>query len=184
MKKNRETKSVKNMTIMGVLLAFTCILSAVPLGINILGVAATLQTFAMAFAGFVLGAKRGAAVAALYAVLGLILPVYSNMTSGIGVLFGPTGGFLFGFILLAGMCGLTLKVNHAVAKAVVACLGIIACHALGLLQFVLVMDMDIAGAALAVTLPYLPKDILMLGLAWMISMPVRRSLNQLMNHGR
>lgn len=182
MKMNREGKSVKNITITGAFLGFTCILSAIPLGINILGVAATLQTFAIAFAGFVLGAKRGAVVAALYAVIGLILPVYSNMTSGPGILFGPTGGFIFGFIFLAGLCGLVLKLNHFFAKAAVSLLGIVACHSLGLLQFVFVTDMDIVGAALAVTLPYLPKDILMIALAWMVSVPVRRSLKQLVKN--
>lgn len=180
MKMNREGKSVKDMTIMGAVLAFVCILSAVPLGINILGVAATLQTFAIAFAGFVLGAKRGAAVAALYVVIGLILPVYSNMTSGFGILLGPTGGFLFGFILLACLCGLTWRFKHFLAKVGLAMAGIAVCHGLGLLQFVLVTDMDAVGAVLAVSLPYLPKDILMLGLAWMVAQPVRRSLKWLM----
>ncbi len=170
---------IKNVTTMGVFLAFTCILSALPLGINILGVAATLQTFAIGVTGFVLGAKRGAAVAALYVVMGLILPVYSNMTSGLGVLFGPTGGFLFGFILLALLCGLATKVEHYLAKATLAILGILACHILGLIQFVIVMDMDIMGSLMAVTLPYLPKDILMIVLAWMVSVPLRRALKQL-----
>lgn len=182
MKMNREKNTVKNITVMGLLLAFTCILSAIPLGINILGVAATLQTFAIAFAGFVLGAKRGAAVAALYVVMGLIIPVYSNMTSGPGILFGPTGGFLFGFIIMAGLCGATWRFNNFLARAGLAILGLIACHGLGLLQFVLVIDMDFAGAMLAVTLPYLPKDILMTGLAWVVAQPVRRSLKQLMKN--
>ena len=154
-------------------------MSAIPLGINILGVAATMQTFAIGFAGFVLGAKRGAALAALYVVIGLILPVYSNMTSGPGILFGPTGGFLFGFILLAGLCGLTVKFSHFMAKVILSFVGIIACHALGVFQFVMVMDMDLVGAMLTVTLPYLPKDILMVGLAWMVSQPVRKSIKHL-----
>lgn len=180
MKMNREGKSVKNMALMGVFLAFTCILSAIPLGINILGVAATLQTFAIGFAGFVLGARRGAAMAALYVVMGLILPVYSNMTSGPGVLFGPTGGFLFGFIIMAWICGLTVKFEHYLAKAALAILGVFACHVLGLLQFVLVMDMDLVGSLIGVSLPYLPKDMLMIALAWMVSQPVRKNLKQIM----
>lgn len=179
MKIKNRGKSVKSMAVMGVFLAFTCILSAIPLGINILGVSATLQTFAMGFAGFVLGAKRGAAMAALYVVMGLMLPVYSNMTSGPGILFGPTGGFLFGFILLALLCGLTVRLEHYMAKACVAILGILICHLLGVLQFTLVMNMDIVGSFIAVTLPYLPKDILMVALAWMVAEPVRKGLKQI-----
>ena len=171
---------VKNITSMGVFLAFTCILSVIPLGVNILGVAATLQTFAIAFVGFVLGHKRGAAVAAIYVVMGLVLPVYSNMTCGPGVLFGPTGGFIFGFIFLAFLCGLTVKFQHYMAKAGLAILGILVCHGLGVLQFTLITGMDIVGSILAVTLPYLPKDMLMIALAWMVAEPVRKRLKQIM----
>jgi len=166
-------------TITGVFLAFTCILSVIPLGVNILGVAATLQTFAIAFAGYVLGAISGAAVAALYVVMGLMLPVYSNMTSGPGVLLGPTGGFLWGFILLAFLCGATVKRKHGLTKAVLSLMGVTICHILGLLQFVLVTDMDIVGSLLAVNLPYMPKDILMVVLAWMVAQPVRRALRSI-----
>ena len=48
---SREKKTVREMTLIGVVLAFICVLSSLPMGINILGVAATLQIFVIAFAG-------------------------------------------------------------------------------------------------------------------------------------
>lgn len=176
MNKGKAGISVKEMTIMGALLAFVCVLSSLPLGVNILGVAATLQTFAIAFAGFVLGAKKGAALAALYVVIGLILPVYSNMTSGFGVLLGPTGGYLFGFILMAFICGITVQAEHYLIKAFLAIAGVLVCHVVGLVQFVMIAGMDVTGSILAVTLPYLPKDFMMTVLAWMVAKPVRKSI--------
>lgn len=173
---SREKKTVREMTLIGVVLAFICVLSSLPMGINILGVAATLQIFVIAFAGFVLGAKKGALTATLYVIIGLILPVYSNMTSGPGILFGPTGGFLFGFIPLAFICGMTVKINHYLFKALLSICGVLVCHTIGLIQFVLVTDMDMMGSILAVTLPYLPKDITMTALAWMVARPVRRAI--------
>jgi biotin transport system substrate-specific component len=62
--------------------------------------------FVMA-AGIFLGPKFGMASAALYLGLGAVgLPVFAGGTSGLAVLFGPTGGFLFGYILAAGAAGL------------------------------------------------------------------------------
>ncbi|WP_111718988.1 biotin transporter BioY [Homoserinimonas sp. OAct 916] len=66
----------------------------------------TMQTLAVLLVGSTLGATRGALSMALYAVLGLVgLPVFSDFSSGAGVLFGSTGGYIFGFIIAAGLTG-------------------------------------------------------------------------------
>ena len=66
----------------------------------------TGQTLAVLLVGASLGAVRGAASMVLYALVGLAgLPVYSEHTSGPGVLFGPTGGYIIGFVLAAAFTG-------------------------------------------------------------------------------
>ncbi|HJW76223.1 MAG TPA: biotin transporter BioY [Thermoleophilia bacterium] len=65
----------------------------------------TLQVFFVLLAGLVLGPRLGALAVALYLLLGLVAPVYAQGTSGIGVLFGPTGGYLFGFVAAAALAG-------------------------------------------------------------------------------
>lgn len=82
------------------------------------GVPVTLQTFAMAFCGYVLGWKLGGASSALYLILGAIgVPVYAGMSGGFGALLGPAGGFIFGFIPMAMLCGAGIKkasrANHS-----------------------------------------------------------------------
>jgi biotin transport system substrate-specific component len=57
------------------------------------------QTFAVLLTGAALGAHRGALGQLLYVALGLALPFYAGGDSGGGVLFGATGGYLFGFII-------------------------------------------------------------------------------------
>lgn len=60
----------------------------------------TLQTFAVAFAVLALRPKEALASIAGYLLLGAVgLPVFSGMRGGIGMLAGPTGGFLWGFLL-------------------------------------------------------------------------------------
>ena len=60
----------------------------------------TLQMFAVSFAILVLEPKQAIAAIAGYLVLGAIgVPLFSGMRGGIGVLLGPTGGFLWGYLI-------------------------------------------------------------------------------------
>jgi biotin transport system substrate-specific component len=65
----------------------------------------TGQTLAVLLGG-TLGSLRGALSMVLYAVVGAVgLPVFSAATSGTGVLFGATGGYIVGFIFAAALTG-------------------------------------------------------------------------------
>jgi biotin transport system substrate-specific component len=66
----------------------------------------TGQTFAVVLVGAGLGARRGGLSMLLYVSLGLVLPVYASGAQGTGVLFGSSGGYLFGFVLAAWAMGL------------------------------------------------------------------------------
>lgn len=65
----------------------------------------TAQTLGVVLAGAALGSWRGLASQALYLLLGLALPIYAGGTSGAGVLWGASGGYIVGFILAAGLVG-------------------------------------------------------------------------------
>ena len=66
----------------------------------------TLQVYVVLLAGLILGPRLGALSVVAYLLLGLVAPVYSGGTSGLGVLLGPTGGYLFGFVAAAVVVGL------------------------------------------------------------------------------
>lgn len=68
----------------------------------------TLQTLFVLLAGFLGGSKLALTSTAIYLLLGMVgLPVFTS-GGGLGILLGPTGGFLFGLLpaaLLAGIAG-------------------------------------------------------------------------------
>jgi biotin transport system substrate-specific component len=69
----------------------------------------TLQTLFVLLAGIVMK-RYGVIPVALYILLGAIgLPVYHNGTAGPGILLGPPGGFLVGFIPAALVVGLVYE---------------------------------------------------------------------------
>lgn len=66
----------------------------------------TGQTLAVLLVGSSLGMVRGALSMVLYALLGIVgLPVFSDASSGLGIIAGPTGGYIIGFILSAALVG-------------------------------------------------------------------------------
>lgn len=79
---------------------------AAQIAIPLWPVPVTMQTLAVLLVGVSLGAVRGALSMALYAVLGIVgLPVFSDLSSGFGVIAGPTGGYIIGFIFAAAFTG-------------------------------------------------------------------------------
>jgi biotin transport system substrate-specific component len=66
----------------------------------------TGQTLAVLLVGGTLGAVRGTLSMVLYAAVGVLgLPVFSDGTSGLAIVLGPTGGYIVGFVLAAALTG-------------------------------------------------------------------------------
>lgn len=66
----------------------------------------TMQTFGVLVIGAVYGWRLGAATVAAYLVEGALgLPFFAGLTGGLPILFGPTGGYLFGFVAAAAAVG-------------------------------------------------------------------------------
>lgn len=66
----------------------------------------TLQTFFVLLGGAFLGAGLGASAQLSYIFLGILgVPLFTGTGSGLFYLFGPTGGYLLGFILAALFIG-------------------------------------------------------------------------------
>ena len=66
----------------------------------------TGETLAVLLAGLALGPRRGMASVLVFIGEGAIgLPVFQGGTGGPAMLIGPTGGYLWGFVLAAGLVG-------------------------------------------------------------------------------
>ena len=79
-------------------LSFTVPFSPVPI---------TGQTFGVLLVGMVLGKTRGTAVVLAYLLEGFAgLPVFAGGSAGAAKFFGPTGGYLIGFLAAAYLVGM------------------------------------------------------------------------------
>ena len=120
----------------GAALVAVCSQLAVPVGS--VGVPVTLQTFAVLLVGLVLGPVRGAAALGLYLLVGAVgFPVFALGSGGLGVITGPTAGYLLAFPLAAFAAGAVRQGFGgrrwpAVATAGGALLGIALVYAIGI----------------------------------------------------
>lgn len=175
--RQRQTKkqsySISEMAGIAVFAALTAVLAqlAIPLP-N--GVPVTLQTFAVALVGYTLGKEKGALTMVVYMMLGAVgLPVFANFKGGFMVLFGVTGGFLWGFIILAYFCGWGMQ-GKAPQKILLGVTGLLFTHALGVAQFSIVTGTAPVAAFMLVSLPFLLKDALSVGIALILAARLRR----------
>jgi biotin transport system substrate-specific component len=99
--------------IIGILAQVTIPLPLVPI---------TGQTLAIGLAATILGARYGTFAVILYLIIGAAgIPVFAEMSGGISKIFGPTGGYLVGFVPTAYITGLILeKTKFTVANAILA----------------------------------------------------------------
>lgn len=141
------------------------------------GVPITMQTFAVALCGFFLGANYGMLSIIAYILLGAIgVPVFSSFGAGFTVLFGASGGFIFGFIGLVLFCGISDKFKKLPIKLLFALIGLIICHLFGVIQYSIIYHMILWQAFLTVSLPFLIKDIVSLIAAYYLNIALKKRL--------
>lgn len=141
------------------------------------GVPITLQTFAVALCGYTLGVKWGLASLLSYTLLGIVgVPVFANFKGGIQVLFGATGGFIFGFFFIVLLCGMSNMLKNNFLKILIGISGLLICHLIGVVQFTFVYKTDFISGALMVSLPYMIKDLFSVVVAFFASVCIKNKL--------
>lgn len=129
----------------------------------------TLQTLAVLLAGVVM--KRYAVYpVVLYIVLGSLgLPVFHNGMAGIGILLGPTGGYLIGFIPAACIAGICYEQNRTIIRVLGLVTGTVLILTCGMGWLILSSGMELWTAFLVGFAPFLPGDLVKVILCVMIA---------------
>jgi biotin transport system substrate-specific component len=140
-------------------------------------VSVTLQTLFTLISGAVLGPYFGALSMIVYILLGVAgLPVFSRGQSGLGVLFGPTGGYLIGFVLSAIAIGLIVRLKEKpgylwLCFAMAA--GIVILDVCGVVQLALITGLPLENAAILGALVFVPTDVVKILIGAYIAKQIR-----------
>jgi biotin transport system substrate-specific component len=131
----------------------------------------TMQTFGVFLTLLLLGGCKGTVACGVYLLLGAVgLPVFSGFQGGIGVLLSPTGGYLFGFLLMA-LCYWAVK--KPLGDVAALALGLLLCYGCGTVWFYLMYGGSLWVVLLNCVIPYLIPDAIKLLLAISVSKRIR-----------
>ncbi|CFX85242.1 BioY protein [Syntrophomonas zehnderi OL-4] len=139
----------------------------------------TLQTLFTSLAGVLLGGSAAALSQVVYVLLGIIgLPVFAGGKAGLGILFGPTGGYLIGFIVGAYIIGKITEARQEpslvwITMALVV--GNLVIYTVGVTQLSLVAHLSVIKALLVGVVPFLFGDLIKLVAAVLIAFKLRNT---------
>ena len=147
----------------------------------------TLQTLGVCLTAGLLGVKRGTVAMCAYVLLGFAgVPVFAGFTGGAAKLLSPTGGYIIGFLAAAPIIGIFADIfadrenkssNWLLARGML--LGLLVCYFLGTSWYVIsTMPTNKllgywSGFLLCVA-PYLPFDIVKIGIAVVLTKKLRK----------
>lgn len=155
---------VRTLTLTGLLAALLCICG--PLTLPAGPVPLSLATAVMLLAALLLGCGRAALCVSVYLLMGLAgLPVFSGFAGGAGMLAGPTGGFLLGYLPMTALVGLVCSRAESRAESrAVQLLGMLAgtalLYAAGSAWYAWQTGVGLTGTLTVCVLPFLPGDAL------------------------
>lgn len=171
--KEKEAKSrgvkrnkVLDLTRAALMTALLCVLAPHTIMLPVSPVGITLGTFLVYLTGFLLGPRLGSVSVFLYLLLGMIgLPVFSGYKCGAAALFGPTGGYLIGYLFCVWIIGFLSGRGRGgkwliVRFVLAAVLGTAVLYLFGTVWFLLVYTKGItlSDALAKCVLPFLPLD--------------------------
>ena len=158
-----DNMKVKDLVYIAIFTSIICAMSLISIPTT---VPFTLQTLGVFLCVYMLKPTDALISVSLYVLLGAIgLPVFSNFRSGFGVLVGPTGGYIFAFILMP-VFGYFIK-----NKTITCIVGLIVCYFIGSLWFLFFNTSGITSIWKILTicvLPFIIPDILKMLLAYFL----------------
>lgn len=147
---------------MGLICAVLCIISPIAVPLPFSPVPLSFSLIAIFLSVYVSGYRRAFIGCVLYLLLGGIgLPVYAGGMAGIGRLFGPTGGYLIGYLAAIYVFGkFGDKPGGSKGKQIVGMLlGLISLYGLGTAWLMLQSGMSLVAALMAGVAAYVPADL-------------------------
>lgn len=178
--KNHRGASVNKtaeMTKMALMVAMNCVSAyiIIPLPFSLSPLA--LQTLIVNLTGYVLNAKQAFMTMLAYLLVGLAgVPVFTGGSAGPGKLFGPTGGYIIGFLVTAVFLAYFKGEKYNFKRyALLGCvIGIPLIYVFGVVQLKLITGMGWDKAILTGALPFIPLDIVKCLAAAVIAGPINR----------
>lgn len=165
---------------MALLAALLCVSSYISIRLPFSAVPITAQTLIINLIALLLKPKKAGITVVIWILLGAVgLPVFSNGNAGFGVLAGPTGGYIFGYLIAAILIALARgKKNNWIRNIIcVIAIGFPVIYAVGVPWMKAVTGIDWKAALLTGLVPFLVGDVIKAVASVAIAKPLYRVVN-------
>lgn len=142
----------------------------------------TLQTLFVLLSGALLGSNLGAISQLSYLLLGISgLPIFTGAGSGLFYLFGPTGGYLLGFVLATVLVGRFIKYSqdNLFSTFIILCLGDLVILCCGIIWLRIIFRYSLAKLLFIGFIPFIPGDLLKVWVASTIYLRLKPRLKEI-----
>ncbi len=142
----------------------------------------TLQTFFVLLSGAILGTNLGVITQLSYIILGVSgLTIFSGGSNGLLYLFGPTGGYLIGFIFAALFLGKFIKhcQNNLFSIFILFCLADFMLLFCGVIWLKFILGYSLMRTMIIGFIPFIPGDLLKAMAAALIYLRLKPRLKEI-----
>ncbi|MCI8609920.1 MAG: biotin transporter BioY [Firmicutes bacterium] len=160
----------------GVFAAVTTVCSWITVPLPFTPVPVNLALLGVYLTGGLLGPYFGFYSQLIFVLLGAIgVPVFAGFSGGFGILTGPTGGYIIGYIFAAVLVGMLSEIGpsavkkHTFIRLLLACfIGMTVCYAFGTAWYMISTGAGLWTALVNCVFPFLPGDAVKILLAAML----------------
>lgn len=133
----------------------------------------TLQTLGIYLVAMILKPKSAFTSSLIYILMGAIgLPVFAGFSGGIGILLGPTGGYIYSFPIIALIISF-LNNDHLSTKLTALIIATAVCYGIGTLWFMYINQSSLLAALSLCVLPFIPGDLIKIVAAIILSNKIK-----------
>ena len=176
----KQKFTVQELTTMALLAALLCVSSYISIRLPFSAVPITAQTLIINMIALLLKPKKAGTTVVIWILLGAVgLPVFSNGNAGFGVLAGPTGGYIFGYLIAAILISLARgKKNNWIRNIIcVIAIGFPVIYGVGVPWIKVATGIDWKAALLTGLVPFLVGDVIKAVASVAIAKPLYRVVN-------
>lgn len=177
----RKRLNTKDMALIGVMAALLCVTGPMVFPVPASPVPVSLGSLVVYLGVYALGKKRSSMACVIYLLIGFFgLPVFSGFAGGPGKIFGPTGGYIIGYVFMSYIGGVFIekwkdrKLMHLLGIMG----GTMVCYLLGTVWLMIQAELNLYVAFFTGVVPFIPGDIAKVLVALILGSKIKNSLRK------
>ena len=169
--KSDVSSLVRDALMIGILVCLAQVTITLPSAVPI-----TLQTLAIYLIASFLTPEHAFFSTLGYLIMGAVgIPVFSHLNGGLSAIFGPTGGFLFSFPIMALVMSMIITHDRSLKGHVLAMvIGTVICYGIGSMYFMLMMKTTLMATLMTCVFPFLLGDALKIAVSCVLALKLEK----------